>query len=113
MAWPRRPAVASDVGPGPVSQRGGGGQGEGEEYQWASGVPNPTSNRAEGQWKGELRGGRCSGRRRWWVVVLGDREGGRGAEGRRWGPFIGVLGRWSGAGWVVAGGAAGERCGAM
>ena len=61
---------------------------------------------------GELRGGRCSGRRQWWVVLLGGRKGGRGAEGRRWGSFIGALCRWSGAGWVVAGGAAGERCGA-
>ena len=88
MAWPQRPAVAGDGGPGLVFQRGCGGQGEGEEHQWASGVPNPTSIRAEGQWEGELRGGRCSGRRRWWVVVLGGREGGRGAEGRRWGDLL-------------------------
>ena len=105
MAWPRRPAVASDVGPGPVSQRGGGGQGEGEEYQWTSGVPKPTSNRAEGQWKGELRGGRCSGWRRWWVVVLGGREGGRGAEGRRWGVF------YCRARSVERRGVGGQRCG--
>ena len=68
MAWPRRPAAAGDGGPGPVSQRGGGGQGEEEKHQGASGVPIPTSNRAEGQWGGELRGDRSSAREAaaWW-----------------------------------------------
>ena len=89
MAWPRRPAVAGDGGPGPVSQRGGGGQGEGEKHQWASGVPIPTSIRAEGQWGGELRGGR---RRQWRAVALSCRGGGCAAVG-----VVVVLGKRRGA----------------
>jgi hypothetical protein len=67
VSWPRRSTAAGDGGPGLVSQRGGGGQREKEEHQGASGVPISTSIRAEGQWEGELRGGR---RRQWRAAAL-------------------------------------------
>ena len=67
----------------------GGDQGEREEHQGAMGVPFPTSIRAEGQWGGELRGGR---RRQWQAAALQARNGGLGW--RRW--------LWSGeAAWAV------------
>jgi len=57
-----------------------------------------------------VAGARGGGDGGWWCSEVGkavvERRGGAG------GSFIGALGRWSGAGWVVAGGAAGERCGA-
>ena len=106
--WPghggRRAAGGGERGSGAAKLVGGPDLGEKEK-----GAPRalvPTSVRAVVEWEGELRGGRCSGRRRWWVVVLGGREGGRGAEGRCWGVFYrrarsverrGVCrGRWGG-----------------
>ena len=46
--WPRRRAAAGGGSFGPVSQRRGSEQGEGEKHHGASGVPKPTSIRAEG-----------------------------------------------------------------
>ena len=93
MAWPQRPAAAGDGGPRLVFQRGGGGQGEGEEHQWASGVPNPTSIRAEGQWRGEPRGGRRRQRR---AAALQARRGRLEVAVGCWGSEEAVR-RWRGS----------------
>ena len=87
-----------------------GSEGKRRRGSWGSRCPPWFGLRRCGEGSSAVAGARGGGDGGWWCWEIGkavvERRGGAG------GSFIGALGRWSGAGWVVAGGAVGERCGA-